>query len=235
MTYDSDDLFESKNRPPTKKSKSKAKRRVMPVVPVGVKPVAPVQLLLIGITTWVCQVCTYENEEKGLSRTRQKCAMCYSDRIMPAATKRQTTIPHDFFVPTNREDTKMSPAKKNETLSKKRTMKDASIDVDDQLDTKKPPAKKKRKYWGRCAPSNIKFFNDKILKLKEFKQFYGHLKVVPSYDEPLYLWCRKIRNKKVKLLDWQIASLDDIDFFVQKKPTGKLDMYILYQNQSNKI
>ena len=94
MNYDSDDLFETKNRPPKKKLKSKAKRRVKPVAPVqppitnGVKPVAPVQPPLIGITTWVCQICTYENEEKGLSRTRQKCEMCFTPRIMPVTTKR---------------------------------------------------------------------------------------------------------------------------------------------------
>ena len=75
MNYDSDDLFETKNRPPKKKLKSKAKRRV--------KPVAPVQPPLIGITFWTCNICTHEdNEVTNLSRTRQKCAMCDNDRSM---------------------------------------------------------------------------------------------------------------------------------------------------------
>ena len=33
-----------------------------------------------GITSWTCQLCTYANEVKSWSRTRQKCAMCFTDR-----------------------------------------------------------------------------------------------------------------------------------------------------------
>ena len=132
----------------------------------------------------------------------------------------------------------MPPAKKKKTLTKKRTVKDASIDVDDQLDTKKPPAKKKKTASKkRSSHSTKEMFDDNILKLKKFKQIYGHLKVTSIYDIALYRWCQHKRTSKSKLLDWQIAALDDIDFFVQKKPTGKLDkcMNRLYQNQSNKI
>ena len=49
----------------------------------GVKPVAPVQPPLIGITFWTCNICTHEdNEVTNLSRTRQKCALCDNDRSM---------------------------------------------------------------------------------------------------------------------------------------------------------
>ena len=64
----------------------------------GVKPVAPIQPPLIGITTWECQHCTYKNEEKAWSRTRQQCKICYTARIMPAQTKhlvKNTSIDDD--------------------------------------------------------------------------------------------------------------------------------------------
>ena len=110
--------------------------------------------------------------------------------------------------------------------------------MDDRLDTKKPPAKKKKTESKKRPVRSLKeIFDDKILQLKDFKAIYGHVKVIPSYDVNLYRWCEYKRTTKSKLPDWQIAALDDIDFFVQKKPTGKLDkcMNRLYQNQSNKI
>ena len=134
----------------------------------------------------------------------------------------------------------------------KRPAKKASIDDDsnddsddDWLDTKKSPAKKKKtasrkpsmKEIASRKRSHKEIFDDNILKLKEFKVIHGHVKVIPSYDVALYVWCKRKRKSKSKLTDWQSAALDDIDFFVQKKPTGKLDkcMNRLYINQSNKI
>ena len=83
----------------------------------GVKPVAPVQPPLIAITSWTCQLCTYANEVKSWSRTRQKCEMCFK---MPAATKRlvkKASIHHesnddsdDHFFRTKRPAKKRIPA-----------------------------------------------------------------------------------------------------------------------------
>ena len=87
------------------------------------------------------------DEDLFVKRPVEKRSKKYPAKKPPAnTTKRPSTIPHHFFVPANREDTKMPPVKKKKTLSKKRTVKDASIDADsnDWLDTKMPPAKKKK-------------------------------------------------------------------------------------------
>ena len=174
----------------------------------GVKPVAPVQPPLIGITFWTCNTCAHVNKVTNLSRTRQECAMCTNVQSMsdylfePTAkkppantTKRQSKILQHLFVSTNRD------TKKKKTASKKRFVKDASIDadsnddsVDDQLDTKKPPAKKKKtasrkpsmKEIASRKRSHKEIFDDNILKLKEFKVIHGHVKVIKSYNPSLY-------------------------------------------------